>query len=88
MSSFFWVKGVEMQHSSMSAAEAKRNFEYSCKLCTERGLDKRPCPACDIHNAHYAMVAALQAIEEAAASQEWVRNHKNRIKKITIIELG
>lgn len=61
--------GVERQMEAESVYQANRAFQYSCKMCCERGL-WIDCDRCAIAKAHAEQVSLLQAMADDAAERE------------------
>jgi len=54
----FEERGAEMQRMSASRFEAEKRFEYSCRLCCNRGMNIE-CRSCAIKSAHEIFISAL-----------------------------
>lgn len=67
---YFERKGVELQEDAISVAEAVRRFNYSCRLCSERG-HRTHCEECPIAAAHEVQIDVLKflAAERLAAER-------------------
>ncbi len=51
--------GVNYQYDATSKREANRSFQYSCRVCCERGI-RIDCDRCAIAATHNMVVAALE----------------------------
>lgn len=50
--------GVEFQYDARNKKEANRSFQYSCRVCCERGMHIE-CDGCAIAVTHAVLVAAF-----------------------------
>ena len=60
----FETIGSEYQYEAKSKEDANRNFKYSCKCCTHRGMNIE-CDRCAIAVAHDLVIAAFDSKEGA-----------------------
>lgn len=65
----FERRGCEIQMDSQTVPEATRNFEYSCRVCCNRGI-RIDCDRCAIAIAHENVVAAILDTEEELRRKE------------------
>lgn len=64
--------GVGFQYEATNKAEANRSFNYSCRVCCERGM-RIDCARCAIAATHAITVAAF---ETKQGSPEFKRKGK------------
>lgn len=55
----FEQKGIQLQQSSVTKAEAQRNFAHSCDVCCSRGL-RLDCDRCGIAVCHKLTIAIFE----------------------------
>lgn len=80
----FERRGCEIQMDSQTVPEATRNFEYSCRVCCNRGI-RIDCDRCAIAITHENVVAAILDAEEELRRKE-VENAKAR-KRLALADL-
>lgn len=51
----FIDKALELQYRAENAPQAAKMFEYSCKLCCERGI-RLECDRCPVRFAHESIM--------------------------------
>lgn len=63
--------GISYQQSSMSKHEANKNFQYSCRVCCNRGL-QIDCDRCAIAISNIATISAFEMVfnREIAKAQK------------------
>lgn len=59
----FETVGVQFQHEAVTKEEAVRSFQYSCRVCSERGI-RIDCDRCCIASTHAVTIAAIETREE------------------------
>lgn len=67
----FENKGCELQHTARDLEEAHRRFDYSCRVCCERGI-RLECDRCGIRTTHEIAVAYFASHEEERRDGKWV----------------
>ena len=55
--------GVGFQNDALNKREANRSFQYSCRVCCERGM-RIDCDKCAIAATHAITIAAFESKEE------------------------
>lgn len=65
--------GVDLQQNAETIQQAKRAFNYSCKLCCQRGL-RLDCDSCAIYGAHRTQISFIKAMEEDAKESAQKQN--------------
>lgn len=59
--SSFEENGIQKQDRSYKISFAKKNFEYSCKLCCEQNKRRGECESCPIKAAHEKAIAEIKS---------------------------
>lgn len=79
----FERRGCELQMDCQTVSEAVRNFNYSCKVCCNRGI-RISCDRCAIAVTHENVVADICDAEEARrkAEVERIKSHKRPVLAI------
>jgi len=54
--------GVSFQNDATNKREANRSFQYSCRVCCERGI-RIECDRCAIAAVHAANIAAFDTMQ-------------------------
>lgn len=57
----FEQNGIQKQNEAYKLGFAKKNFEYSCKLCCEQNKRRGTCTECPIRLAHKKAMAEIQS---------------------------
>lgn len=73
----FEERGAELQGECTTIDEAVRSMNYSCRLCTTRGINIK-CDQCCIATAHEQVCTILLDAEEAKYDNAMDRLAKNR----------
>lgn len=55
--------GVELQYDACSLHQSSKNFQYSCRVCCERGM-RIECDRCAIRATHEMTVAYFASTQE------------------------
>lgn len=58
MATKFETIGVQYQQESLTKEEARKNFQWSCRCCCNRGM-KIDCDRCAIAAVHHQTIALL-----------------------------
>lgn len=69
--------GVDLQQNAETIQQAKRAFNYSCRMCCQRGLHL-DCDSCAIYGAHKTQISFIHAMEEDAREEAL----KRRVPKV------